>query len=173
MERKRTNTEKLVITAILIALEVILTRFVGISTPMLRISFGFLPMVIVAMYYGPIWGGGAYALADILGTSFSNRRLLPGLHGFRLPHRHHLRPFPAQTQGDSGNESCSRHHSGIGHQSSGEYLLAHHYPGQRLHGNAAGQIRQRAPLRANRHRTDSRAEQSNPANLPTGSLKGI
>ena len=50
MERKRTNTEKLVITAILIALEVILTRFVGISTPMLRISFGFLPMVIVAMY---------------------------------------------------------------------------------------------------------------------------
>ena len=56
MERKRTNTEKLVITAILIALEVILTRFVGISTPMLRISFGFLPMVIVAMYYGPIWG---------------------------------------------------------------------------------------------------------------------
>ncbi len=68
MERKRTNTEKLVITAILIALEVILTRFVGISTPMLRISFGFLPMVIVAMYYGPIWGGGAYALADVLGS---------------------------------------------------------------------------------------------------------
>lgn len=99
MERKRTNTEKLVITAILIALEVILTRFVGISTPMLR--------------------------------------------------------------------------SGIGHQSSGEYLLAHHYPGQRLYGNAAGQIRQRAPLRANRHRTDSRAEQSNPANFPAGSLKGI
>ena len=66
MERKRTNTEKLVITAILIALEVILTRFVGISTPMLRISFGFLPMVIVAMYYGQIWGGGAYALADVL-----------------------------------------------------------------------------------------------------------
>ena len=68
MERKRTNTEKLVITAILIALEVILTRFVGISTPMLRISFGFLPMVIVAMYYGPIWGGGTYALADVLGS---------------------------------------------------------------------------------------------------------
>lgn len=68
MERKRTNTEKLVITAILIALEVILTRFVGISTPMLRISFGFLPMVVVAMYYGPIWGGGAYALADVLGS---------------------------------------------------------------------------------------------------------
>ena len=68
MERKRTNTEKLVITAILIALEIILTRFVGISTPMLRISFGFLPMVIVAMYYGPIWGGGAYALADVLGS---------------------------------------------------------------------------------------------------------
>ena len=74
MERKRTNTEKLVITAILIALEIILTRFVGISTPMLRISFGFLPMVIVAMYYGPIWGGGAYALADGLGSLFLHKR---------------------------------------------------------------------------------------------------
>ena len=68
MEKKRTNTEKLVITAILIALEVILTRFVAISTPMLRIGFGFLPMVIVAAYYGPIWGAGAYTLADILGS---------------------------------------------------------------------------------------------------------
>ena len=173
MERKRTNTEKLVITAILIALEVILTRFVGISTPMLRISFGFLPMVIVAMYYGPIWGGGAYALADVLGSLiFPTGAYFPGftvsacltgiIYGLFL----HKRKV-------TGNRPRSRHRSGIGHQSSGEHLLAHHYSGQRLHGNAAGQIRQRAPLRANRHRTDSRAEQSNPANSPTGSLRGI
>lgn len=98
MDKKRTNTERLVVIAILIALEVILTRFVAISTPMLRIGFGFLPMVIVAVYYGPIWAASAYTLADILGSLlFPTGAYFPGftisacvtglIYGFFLYHR--------------------------------------------------------------------------------------
>ncbi|MDF2675486.1 MAG: folate transporter [Clostridiales bacterium] len=50
-----------------IAMEVILTRFLSIQTPIVRISFSFIPMAISAMMFGPIFGGIAAALADIIG----------------------------------------------------------------------------------------------------------
>ncbi len=79
MFNNKSNTERLLITAILIALEVILTRFVAINTPMLRIGFGFLPMVLVAILYGPWWAGGAYALSDFLGSMvFPTGAYFPG-----------------------------------------------------------------------------------------------
>lgn len=79
MERKNFNTQKMVIAAMMIALEIILTRFVAISTPMLRIGFGFLPMVILAIYLGPIWAAGSYAAADVLGSLlFPSGAFFPG-----------------------------------------------------------------------------------------------
>jgi ECF transporter S component (folate family) len=79
MTNHKSNTERLVIVAILIAMEVILTRFVAISTPMVRIGFGFLPMVLVAICYGPLWAGGAYALADFIGSMlFPSGAYFPG-----------------------------------------------------------------------------------------------
>lgn len=57
----------LVMMALLIALEVILTRFLSINLPIVRIGFGFLPVAIAAILFGPLWAGVGYAIGDILG----------------------------------------------------------------------------------------------------------
>jgi len=64
---KRSATTRLVIMAFLIALEIILTRFCSINTPILRIGFGFLPVAMMGIMYGPIWAAVGYAVGDILG----------------------------------------------------------------------------------------------------------
>ncbi len=61
------SASKLIISALLMALEIILTRFLSITLPFVRIGFGFLPISIIAILYGPLWAGTAYALGDILG----------------------------------------------------------------------------------------------------------
>ncbi|HKK95198.1 MAG TPA: folate family ECF transporter S component [Anaerovoracaceae bacterium] len=65
--KSHSNTLRLVILAFLIALEILLTRFLSINTPIVRIGFGFLPIAVAAILYGPIWAGAIYALGDILG----------------------------------------------------------------------------------------------------------
>ena len=66
MERN-SKTYKLVVIAFFIALEIVLTRFCSINTAFLRIGFGFLPVAMVAIMFGPIYSSIAYAVGDILG----------------------------------------------------------------------------------------------------------
>ena len=54
--------------AALVALEVVLTRFCGINVLTTKIGFGFIPMALCGMLFGPLWAAGAYAVADIIGT---------------------------------------------------------------------------------------------------------
>ena len=62
-----------------IALEVILTRFLAIQTPIVRISFTFLPIALSAMLFGPLFGGIAAALADLVGMMlFPSGPFFPG-----------------------------------------------------------------------------------------------
>ncbi|MGI6722480.1 MAG: folate family ECF transporter S component [Anaerovoracaceae bacterium] len=65
--KRKSFTTQLIVMAFLVALEIILTRFLSINTPILRIGFGFLPVAINAMLYGPLWAGACYAVGDILG----------------------------------------------------------------------------------------------------------
>jgi ECF transporter S component (folate family) len=65
--KENKNITMLITIAFLIALEIILTRFLSINTPILRIGFGFLPVAMLGIMYGPLWAGAAYALGDILG----------------------------------------------------------------------------------------------------------
>ncbi len=51
----------------MIALDVILTRFLSIQTQFLRIGFGFLPVAVAGIAYGPFWGAVTGAVGDILG----------------------------------------------------------------------------------------------------------
>ena len=67
--RKKINVKVLVSVSALIALEVILSRFLSVATPLVKIGFGFVPIAICAMLYGPVWAGAAGALADFLGAS--------------------------------------------------------------------------------------------------------
>ena len=75
----KSHTKKIVLTAMLIALEIVLTRFLSVQLPAVRISFGFIPIVMVAIMYGPVFAGLAAALADIIGVSlFSPFPPFPG-----------------------------------------------------------------------------------------------
>lgn len=64
---KKLNTKSLIFLAFLIALEIILTRFLSINTPIVRIGFGFLPVAMAGILFGPLWAGLAYTLGDVLG----------------------------------------------------------------------------------------------------------
>ena len=64
----RLNTKTLAIMALMIAIEIILTRVLSIQTPTVRISFGFLPIALLAVMYGPLYAGIAAAIADFMGV---------------------------------------------------------------------------------------------------------
>jgi ECF transporter S component (folate family) len=61
------NLKKIIYLSLFIAMEVIFTRFLSIQTPIVRIGFGFLPIAIAAMMFGPIYGGIMAGVADVLG----------------------------------------------------------------------------------------------------------
>lgn len=61
------NIKIIVSLSMFIAMEVILTRFLSIQTPIVRIGFSFIPIALSSMIFGPIFGGIAAALADIIG----------------------------------------------------------------------------------------------------------
>ncbi len=63
----RSDLKRIVTIGLFIAIEIILTRFCSINTPILRIGFGFLPVSMLAIMYGPLWAGAAYAIGDVLG----------------------------------------------------------------------------------------------------------
>jgi len=60
--------KEMIILALLIAMEIVLSRFLSISMPTIKISFAFLPIAFAAILFGPIWAGIAGALADFLGA---------------------------------------------------------------------------------------------------------
>lgn len=65
--KKRVNM--MVTCAMLIAIQIVLVRFVSIQTPFLRLSFGFLPLAMAGILYGPGYSCAVAALADFLGAT--------------------------------------------------------------------------------------------------------
>lgn len=61
------KTKKLILASLLIAMEVVFTRFLAIETPIIRIGFGFIPMAMVGILFGSKAAGLAYAASDVLG----------------------------------------------------------------------------------------------------------
>jgi ECF transporter S component (folate family) len=74
------NTRVVILMGLLIALEIVLTRFLGIQpTPTLRIGFGFIAISLSAIMFGPILGGITAVVADILGmVLFPKGAYFPG-----------------------------------------------------------------------------------------------
>ena len=67
MEKKGLSTETIVIMGFMIALEIVLSKLVSINLSFIRIGFGFLPIIVLAILYGPIVAGVSYAIGDIIG----------------------------------------------------------------------------------------------------------
>lgn len=61
------KTKKLVILALFITLEIILSRYLSITTPIVKIGFTFLPICLSAIIFGPVTAGLTAALADVIG----------------------------------------------------------------------------------------------------------
>lgn len=62
------SLKTLVTVSLLISLEIVLSRFLSISTPIMKIGFGFLPIAICGMFYGPILAGVAGGISDLIGA---------------------------------------------------------------------------------------------------------
>lgn len=63
---KNEMIKKLAVVGMLLAAQVVAGQFISISLPIVKIGFSFLPVAITAMLYGPLWGGAAAAMGDIL-----------------------------------------------------------------------------------------------------------
>lgn len=59
---------RLVCTALLIALQVVLSRFLSVQLWNLKIGFSFIPVIIAARLFGPFYSITVYAVGDVIGT---------------------------------------------------------------------------------------------------------
>lgn len=67
-QKEKNLTATLAVLAALIAVQIVLSRFLSIATWNLKIGFGFIPVVIAAVLYGPVGGACVGAASDFLGA---------------------------------------------------------------------------------------------------------
>ena len=73
------NTKKLIVSAELLALDVVLTRLLAINTPLMKIGLGFAAVALCAVLYGPWWAALVAALGDLVGALlFPTGAFFPG-----------------------------------------------------------------------------------------------
>ena len=63
------RNKKIILTAILLATLIILSRFLSIKTPILIISFAFIPTMLCAIWLGPKWTILLNVLGDLIGAT--------------------------------------------------------------------------------------------------------
>ena len=66
--RQHSKTQTLVRAAVLVAVQVVLARYLSINTQLLRIRFAFITVYVAAMLYGPVWAAAVDGTADIIGA---------------------------------------------------------------------------------------------------------
>ncbi len=66
---QHTRLSRMVTAALLVALSIVASRFLSINTPIIRIGFGWLPILLAGLLYGPGWGFIVGALADFIGAN--------------------------------------------------------------------------------------------------------
>ncbi len=65
---KKFSVRLITVSALLVAVEIVLSRFCSINTNGWKIGFSFVPVVAAAVLYGPAVSAVVYALADFLGA---------------------------------------------------------------------------------------------------------
>ena len=77
--KKGINVQKLVVMAVLVAMEIVLSRFLSFNTWNTKIGFGFIPIAAAAILLGPVEAAVCGGLADFLGaTLFPIGAYFPG-----------------------------------------------------------------------------------------------
>ncbi len=73
------DTKKLIVSAELLALDVVLTRLLAVNTPVMKIGLGFAAVALCAILYGPWWAALVAALVDLAGALlFPTGAFFPG-----------------------------------------------------------------------------------------------
>lgn len=62
------KNKKIILSAIFLALLIILSRILSIKTPIVKISFAFIPTMLCAIWLGPKWTVLVNVLGDIIGA---------------------------------------------------------------------------------------------------------
>ena len=76
---KKNHVYLLTSMAMLVALEVVLSRFCSIATPIVKIGFSFAPVALMGMLFGPFWAAIGAGAADMIGaTLFPIGAYFPG-----------------------------------------------------------------------------------------------
>ena len=102
---KKTATRDMCEVAALIALTIILSHFASIKTDTIRIGFGFVPIALCGMLFGPVWAGVAYGIADMAGALLFYWLHHPGHYPLCHSHRGILRSVPP-----SGRREAAPYH---------------------------------------------------------------
>ncbi len=63
------RNKKIILTAFFLAMLIILSRFLSIKTPIVKLSFGFVPTMLCAIWLGPKWTVLLNVLGDIIGAT--------------------------------------------------------------------------------------------------------
>lgn len=64
---KKLDARGLTTMALLVAMMVILSQVLGIETQFLKITFTFIPEMVMGMLFGPLWTAMGASLADVVG----------------------------------------------------------------------------------------------------------
>ena len=63
------KNKKIILSALLLAMSIVLSRFLSIKTPILTISFSFVPTMLCAIWLGPKWTILISILSDLIGAT--------------------------------------------------------------------------------------------------------
>lgn len=67
---KKFDVRSWMIMAQMIALSIVFSRFLSLQTDILRLSLGYIPIILAGALFGPVAGGIVGVAADFLGTTF-------------------------------------------------------------------------------------------------------
>lgn len=72
------TTKDLVMMSLLVAITIILSRFLSISTPIIKIGFSFVPLTIAGILYGAKYTIIIAVIADLIGVTLITGDFFPG-----------------------------------------------------------------------------------------------
>lgn len=64
------RNKKIILTAVLLSMLIVLSRFLSIKTAITKISFAFVPTMLCAIWLGPKWTVLLNVLGDLIGATF-------------------------------------------------------------------------------------------------------
>lgn len=63
------KNKKIILAGLLLAMSIVLSRFLSIKTPIVTISFSFVPTILCAIWLGPKWTILVSILSDLIGAT--------------------------------------------------------------------------------------------------------